>query len=534
MAGTLSDQQNGVSEIERVANPDAVAGSVFAPRTNPVLQLAGALGDLQPEAATAAVNYAKIQEFKAEQSSRVDALKTKGAAFADAVRSGAIEPTQNPWYIMAYQRNAAMVQTRGAVADLNTQAAQWSEQNDPQAFASKYQAALSKIGENFKDPTAQEGFNSAAQPALDQALAQNVAYNVERIKAQRVEDLSSLAGNAVQKAVAARGGHTDPAKIEAAMAPFKADFLATGGTVAEWNAKIVPNAVIDAAFASNDPTIPLLAKGLKNEGGGSIYDQSGVAQQMQRASYEIDRQIKFASSQKMQELQFAQEQQVRAIEGEVFKKYGPGIYSGQFDEEAAIQDLSKRYPPAALARAFQSIASTSNSIRELAANRTGAFESSQGGSMEINSLYSEAQMRGWSEGFENDIGKLLLNGNISDQTAVDLRARALATSKEQAPALPGSPGSGPVRRGKLIENWGGARDAATKAADTAESTARQAGAAFLSPQEHSELQRSVVDAVGNFLEANPKAFNQVGPIAAQAAVAWVLNHQMKNNPDTPP
>ena len=52
MAGTLEDQQQADQrpEVQVDANPAAVEYKEFAPRTNSVLQLAGALGDISPEA----------------------------------------------------------------------------------------------------------------------------------------------------------------------------------------------------------------------------------------------------------------------------------------------------------------------------------------------------------------------------------------------------------------------------------------------------------------------------------------------------
>lgn len=530
MAGTLTDQDNSLPQIERPANPQSVAYTVYAPKTNPALQLAESLSNLEPKAGQLAANYSRLQEHKAEEQSKADALKTQGADYAEAVRTGAIEPTQSPWYIQAYQRNAAQVKTMAGVAQLNTDAATWSEQNDPAAFQAKYAKSLAELGKGYTDTDGQEGFNAAAQPAYQQALAQNQAYNVERIKGQRVQDISSLTGNALQKATAARGGRTSVEAVISALAPFKAEWLSTGGTITDWNAKVLPGAITDAAFASGDSSVIDIAKKLQNEGGGSIYDQAGMAKQMEQAAYDIDRQKKYDASMEREAILFRQDQQTRQVEGDLFAKYGPGIYSGRFDAQQAINDLSSKYPAPVLAKAFQSITSTANSIRELAADRTGAYGSSPAGSTQINSLYGEASKDGWSERLETDLGKLLLSQSLSDQTAQDIRSKALATTRSKATAGGGTQAQALNRRQTIIAQWTTARDTASKAASKAEQAYRAAGGAYLSPEDQVALQREVIDSVSDFLEAQPKGFKLVGQVATQAARQWVVSHSQTSVP----
>lgn len=542
MAGL--NEPSAPPEVALTENPESVAYSYWAPKTNPAIQLATSLQDLRPQLQEFTLREAAFQETKANEASKQAAIKTMGEDFAQAVREGKIEPTQNPWFIQAYHRNAAQVATENFTAQLNTDAASWSEQNDPKAFQQKYASALSEFGKKFDHPDQQEGFNASAAPALQQAIAQNQAYNVERIKVERQQDLSSLAGKAIMDSIRKAGGRSDPELVQNAISPMKRQWLGTGGTITDWN-KVVIGAIEDAAFNTQDPNILDLAKKIPNSAGGSLYDMEGVAREIEQGRYRIMGEQRDRYRMSLQEQEFNILNNTLKAEGLLFDKYGPGIYSGKFDEQGAITTLTGQgFKSPEIAKAFQSIAQTGNSIRELAADRFSSYSTSPEGATALSSMYGEAQRSGWSEGLENELGMHLLRGEISDQTATDIRGKALSRTNAQAVADPLKQQQAVTRRAQVIQKWTNARDLAVKAADKSEVRYRQFGGPALAPSDQDNLHEAIITAVSDFMEAQPRAplgvdaqgkpqgssgkkVIGVNQIAIDAANAWWSTHLAK-------
>lgn len=231
-----------------------------APRDNPALQLARSLGEIQPALQQTMGAIADKKQADAEAQAKAAALENSGAALADAVRLGKIKPTQNPWFISAYNRESAAIRGQDALSKLSTDSASWAERSDPQAFATRWHTEIGHMVEDYAgDTDSIKGFAAAEGQATQQALATNQAYNTQRIFDERKQNLSALAADALQKAVIVGGGHISGSDAAAALAPAKAQWIATGGTLDDWNA-MVTAAVTTASYSIRSPGLIDLLK----------------------------------------------------------------------------------------------------------------------------------------------------------------------------------------------------------------------------------------------------------------------------------
>lgn len=221
-----------------------------APTTNPALQLAASLQDTNEALGPFLGQLSGQLKARAEAKAFKDALANSGQSFADAVKSGKLEPTQNPWYIQAYERNAAQVRGQSQVSALVADSQSWAEKNDPQAFATKFNTQLGQIGQQFTGINQSTGFAKAAQPLQEQALSSNVQYNVQRIQQEHVQDTTSLATQAVMDTLKTNPG-ANPDQIFQSMEDQHKQWLSVGGTETAWRL-VVKQAVVGAGANLGD------------------------------------------------------------------------------------------------------------------------------------------------------------------------------------------------------------------------------------------------------------------------------------------
>jgi murein DD-endopeptidase MepM/ murein hydrolase activator NlpD len=231
-----------------------------APRDNAALRLARSLQDVQPAVAQTLGAIADKKQADAEARAKAAAIENSGAALADAVRLGKIRATQNPWFVQAYNRESAAIRGQDALSKLQTDSASWEERNDTQAFAKRWHSEVGGLMEGFAgDPDSIKGFTAAEGQASQQALATNQAYNTQRIFSERKQNLSALAADALQKAVLSGGGTISGSNAALALAPAKAQWIATGGTLDDWN-EMVTAAVTTASYSIRSPGLIDLLK----------------------------------------------------------------------------------------------------------------------------------------------------------------------------------------------------------------------------------------------------------------------------------
>lgn len=230
-----------------------------APRTNAALQLADALKDATPEARAAMATIADSEADKARTRAKQDALKAEGQPLADAVRSGQIDATQNPWYMSAYKRESASIRSLDALQKLQTESASWDTYNDPEKFSQQWRETVGSLAEGFGDTDSMAGFQAAQNQVTSQVLQENVARNVARIKTERLQNLGALTADGLQSVYRANAGRLSPNAAKGAIGAAEQQWFATGGSEADWHEMLVKS-ITNLAYATQDSSVLDLLK----------------------------------------------------------------------------------------------------------------------------------------------------------------------------------------------------------------------------------------------------------------------------------
>lgn len=222
------------------------------PPASGTAELAQHLAGLSAVAGQSAEIYAASEKKKYALVARKEALDNWGTQAADAVRSGKIEATQNPWWQDARSREFAAANSMDALQKQMVDAATWPEQNDPAAFAKKWHEGVAAIGSQYKSTEELAGFLPVADQYTQQALATNESQSVQRQLAQRTNNSTILAGDALARAASANGGTLSANQANLALQPSREMWEKTGGDQLGWQA-IAQAAIITAARQqSND------------------------------------------------------------------------------------------------------------------------------------------------------------------------------------------------------------------------------------------------------------------------------------------
>lgn len=398
--------------VQIVASPTGAAYQ--APRGNAFLDIAEGLSGVNQNLQPLLQTYAKKKQGEADARAKTDALKNSGEAFANAVRSGKIEPTQNPWYIQAYEKNAAQVRAQAAMSKLVEDSQSWEERSDPAAYATKFSQAQGELRSQFQGVDQLEGFESAANPLAQQSIQANVAYNVQRIKQENDQNISTLATTGILDMVKANNGKpVDAAQVYAALEPQRVQWMATGGTEAQWN-NLQINSIIAAAANSGDEAVAdKLLDSLSDDRGGkgalaNIAGPSGnpVAEDIMQARYRISQAIGFAG---MGEIRAKRNQAVaegQQAEQVIWDTFGTDFSLGQVSKVEIIDTLkAANFSP-------QGIQEALNSLSEAAGKNASLGRALMGADPEVFDLFTEAKTKGYSPDFQKRLQDKALRGEI--------------------------------------------------------------------------------------------------------------------------
>lgn len=242
--------------IAQVASPGA---RLAAPGSNAALELAQSLAQINPEARATLSGIADRKAEAERARAKRDALEASGAKLADAVREGKLRPTQNPWYVQAYDTESAAIRGQNSLAALQEESLTWEERDDAQAFAKRWRESVAEVSKGFEGKDAFAGFSAVEAQVTQQTLATNQAQNAKRIENERVANLGQLGSEALTSYMRASGGKITPNAAFTSLLPVKQQWFATGGDQLGWE-NLLKNSLISAARQAQDPTILDLAK----------------------------------------------------------------------------------------------------------------------------------------------------------------------------------------------------------------------------------------------------------------------------------
>jgi hypothetical protein len=412
-----------MAQAPRVAVIAGPTGASLTSGPHAALGLASALAGTSEATSDFLQEFGRQRRANVEAQAEADALATSGTAFKEAVKSGKLERTQNPWYIQSYERKGAQVRAQGELTELVTEAQTWGERSDPAAFAARLQAEVGKRGQAYKGPNQLQGFDSAAAPILQQTLAANTAYNVRRINEEHAQDVSTLATEAILKVSAANGGKPTAAQVWEALAPAKKEWLDTGGTEAQWN-NLTINSVIAASANSADAS---LLNVLQDDRGGEGAlaniagpDGTPVAQTIMSARYRIEQEAATRGMAEIRAKQNAAKAEGMKAVDELQTTFGYDFLRGEISQGEVLKALeAKGYSPQAAAYAINVLAGQASDVTSLARSLADS-------NPETLDLYRRANTEGMSSSLYAEIEAKVISGEMDVPEAKSVMAAAVA------------------------------------------------------------------------------------------------------------
>lgn len=493
-----------------------------APRVNSGMQLAAALQDLSPEIAGLGARVMREDKEVQGVAAKKLALETGGKKLADAVRDGQIEATQNPFFIQDYNQESAYVRAQSRLSALTVDSQSWAEKNDHVAYQKKYNEALSEIGKDFAgDPDSMHGFNSAAAPAQQQAFSANTAQVAANIEKDRAANLSQLTTEAIIGVQSQHAGAASPTQITEGIAHLKDRYIQTGGTEQEWN-KLQYHAYTSAAYNSGEPD-------LLDKLPQAIKDLPGIADQIASDKYHI---MQDHSSKLHMAAQDAHDKVTLAgqnIFTEAYKKYGPGLITGQVNF-AQLQADNPNADPLAIASALNTAQATvaDNQAIEIAKRKSFEFGA---GADQILAVHTEAATVGISPELNSKIGLMVHNHEISPEDGASIINKGIETTKSlntPSTSFFASPGAGLKAATKQVYgtvqpyvDLRKATDAeATKMIQWVNQSARIAGNPPVPAAVIGQLKKAMANASAQWLVNHPGDFPGARKAAQQANGEW--------------
>lgn len=484
-----------------VGASQAAIGTAAAPRSNSMLELAGALSDLNPKLKTLGFAVAKEDKEVQSAAARKLALQTGGKALADAVRDGQIEPTQNPYFIEDYNKESSYIRAQGEIARIREDSISWPEQGDPQAFQARYLQELSQIGSAYDtDPDTQTGFAAAAQQATQQDFAANTAQRVAAIKADRIAVTSNLVAQSVTATQMANKGKPSPSQVFEGLAPLKEQFLETGGTPGDWD-KLVLNGVTAAALNQGNASLMDILKDSQSGTAGSIYNLPGNAQDIQTTKYRIIQDQQDKANQQYQDIQRNDYLQGRQATINLYNKFGTDAFTGNVPADQMVETLKAAGTPVlAIGKALSAAQASVADYQSLATARFRSFANSQDGRKELLDVAVRAQTQGWTPALEESISRLVLNNDMPYDDAARLIDQSLTTLDSRR----GAEATAAKRTLKQYQGTASSMDASvTTLAGKTNLVLSKRGQARLSPEEVSQIQRTSRAVANYFLQGTP-------------------------------
>lgn len=526
-------------EVGVFAHPEGE--TLEAPRTNTALQLAGALAQTQPALNDALLDVGLQAKAKQEAKAQADALVAHGQAFGDAVRAGILKPTQNPWYIHEYNSQSAQVQAQGQLSQLQAQSQTWAERNDPQAFAGKWATEVGKIQQGItrtNDPIdAQIGFTKAAGPIVASTLAQNQAYNVDRIQAERKQDATTVATQNIMDVLKANPQATSD-QIFNSLEDDHKGWILGGGTEHDWRL-LVFQSFTGAAANMGDSSV---MQHLKDPylGGSPIANQAdetgkSVGLQIDSTSYWIDRAVEGAQT--LQYKQMMGQAQADGAKAAIWanQHYGADFAFGRVPIEQLRSDLTAQgYSGLAIGWVTKEMSSQLEAANSYDRAQIEQYSKDPTVSKDILTWNHEALTEGLSAGLHDRLANAVAKAEITYDTAMQIEDRAEGQShwsiSETRADRREAQGLQRTDRSLQLQGMSLVRDNSEQAISIAEAAMASGGQNVAADTRARDDLSAVVKGAGAaYVLKHPGDIQGAQGAAEDAANSWVLRHRRQGH-----
>jgi hypothetical protein len=415
---------------------EAKVGQAYAPRSNGALELASALGDLNPKLQALGATVVREDQQVQHTAAKQRAIELGGQSIADAVRTGKMEKTSNPFFIQDYNRESAYIRAQGDISELRVQSQTWEEQGDPTKFQERYLKEIGAIGQKYgTDPDTMHGFGAAAEPAIQQDFAANTASKVADIKADHISVGSNLVAQTIAGVQTAKGGVPTPDDVfsNEKFTQQKAQFLSTGGSNQEWD-KLVTNGVTAAALSQHNASLLDILKDPKSGTAGALYNSPGAAEAIETTRYRIVQDQQAKGKEEYYQAQQADYLSGRAAQQALYEKYGIKAFTGGVPADDMIATLKdKGLSIAGITGALNKAQASTADYQSISEAGFRTFANTQDGHAEIFDLHMQAQTKGYSPEFEQQVSNHVLHGDIAPDAGAALVRQAIATTGGQSP-----------------------------------------------------------------------------------------------------
>jgi hypothetical protein len=410
---------SGVQVVQSVEPADVQIGR--GDNANGAVALAGALADTSPQITSFITELGGQLQAKAANKAQADAFASSGEAFKDAVADGRIEPTQNPWYIKAYNLNSAQVRGTAAMATLVDQSQTWQERNDPAAYEARMAKEMGGIAQGFQQhPESLQGFENAANPAYSRAISLNQEYNATRIQTEHVQNVSTLMTSMVQQVAAQNGGVLSPENAQAALKPLVDQWVSTGGSPTQAR-MLMLGAVTGAAYnTGNSGLLDVLNQDFDGKGPlANISDASGkpIAGDLATDRYRIERLIGMQGTAAQKAHAQAILKEGQAAYDDLQAAHGWDFNEGKLTEPMMMEEMkAKGYSPAGASMAIRLFKDDAAGINSLAQDLNGMHAINPDAQLGAANLVLSASTTGLSPALRQRTFDALRTGMIDTAT----------------------------------------------------------------------------------------------------------------------
>lgn len=385
-------------------------------------QLAQTLGQIAPIVDTVYTKIHTDYKERGEREGQQAAMSQQGQAFADAVREGKLEKTQNPFFIQSYNREASSISGRKALTDLQVQSQTWEERSDPKAFQKRWAEEANTVAQGFKSKDQFAGFEPVLKEVSSQVLNQQTAESVHRIVQQRDNNTQLLISQQIQD-ITAPAGMEDPQAVLDSLKDLRESYVGTGGSDEDWD-KLVIAGVQAAAYGSTDAEILDVLKAGENP----LYNKTGVAEQIETDRFRIEQAKERQSQVRAQQMRDQATLEGLEATDKLYAQFGDSVLTGTLDLDAARAWMTKEgINSRAQAAAFSQAQGAAADFQSL-----GKMKATSGTvGVDAVKLYNRARTDGYTKRLENEILAKVSDGTMSSDEGQQIMGTAYSKTESE-------------------------------------------------------------------------------------------------------
>lgn len=267
--------------------------------------------------------------------------------------------------------------------------------------------------------------------------------------------------------------------------------------------------------------------------GPSLYGMPGVADQVESDRYRISEAAMAATTERMRAIDAQRTARGYEAQDYLLNKYGTGLLTGSVTRQTIISDLSGQgYSAPEIAKAMNFIHSGLSDSVAVANAQVQARQQDPGVAKAILDLQVEGVTNGFSPGYEDRVGSLVLSGALTRDDAAGMLGGALTRTRQQE-----AEAKADQREARAEAKYQESQRTVSSYSDLRDQGDAMAGyvvtqAVKLHPEKEALIrdpkmrglwERTITDAMGAWLVAHPKDWDGALAAGQQAAATLLQN-----------